>query len=442
MRSTVILDAEVAGRTTDIRIIDDVVDEIGVLRPGPEELVIEARGGALLPGLHDHHLHLLALAAASASVRCGPSDVDGIDRLARTLRSAPGWWVRGVGYHESVAGILDRYALDRLVPDRPVRIQHRGGALWMLNSLALQELRMQEEFEDGLLWRHDDLLRERLGEHTAPDLAAVGRRLAALGITGVTDATPNLSQGAVDLLARAELPQRVHLLGAPSDAELFDGQTVGPWKILHSDHEPPDWESLYEEVRRVHATGRPVAIHAVTRESLVLALAVLAEAGPLRGDRIEHASVLGSDAVPLLVESGATVITQPGFVTEREREYRCGVVESEHEDLYRYGSLLRAGVQVAPSSDAPYASEDPWRTIAAAATRNLAPTERVAPQRVLAGLLAPLGEPGGNPRRVTVGESADLCLLAVPLGEALDAPDAAMVVTAICAGDVQNEALL
>ncbi|MFE9328090.1 hypothetical protein ACIHDR_41355 [Nocardia sp. NPDC052278] len=46
MRSTVILDAEVAGRTTDIRIIDDVVDEIGVLRPGPDELVIEARGGA------------------------------------------------------------------------------------------------------------------------------------------------------------------------------------------------------------------------------------------------------------------------------------------------------------------------------------------------------------------------------------------------------------
>src|SRR5262249_60460726 len=54
-------------------------------------------------------------------------------------RSA-GVWLRGVGYHESVAGPLDRGLLDRLVPERPLRIQHRSGAEWSLNSAGLRRL--------------------------------------------------------------------------------------------------------------------------------------------------------------------------------------------------------------------------------------------------------------------------------------------------------------
>ena len=64
--------------------------------------VFDAAGGALLPGLHDHHIHLLALAAAARSVRVGPSDVGGAEGFARALRAAdaalePGRWMRAVG---------------------------------------------------------------------------------------------------------------------------------------------------------------------------------------------------------------------------------------------------------------------------------------------------------------------------------------------------------
>jgi len=247
--------AELDGRAADVRVRAGLVAEIGGLRPEGGELVIAAGGGALLPGLHDHHLHLLSLAAASASVRCGPPYVTDLDGLARVLRAAPGTWVRGVGYHESVAGILDRHALDRLVADRPVRVQHRGGALWMLNSRALTELELLATRDDGRLWRDDALLRERLGEQPPPDLAAVGRRLASLGITGVTDATPGLSDDAVRLLTGAALPQRLHLLGAPGGGWLGPRVTTGPWKILPPDHEPPDFGALLAEVRRVHTAG-------------------------------------------------------------------------------------------------------------------------------------------------------------------------------------------
>ena len=51
----------------DVRLVNGVIAAIGPdVRPEEGDEVIDARGGALLPGLHDHHLHLAALAAASA----------------------------------------------------------------------------------------------------------------------------------------------------------------------------------------------------------------------------------------------------------------------------------------------------------------------------------------------------------------------------------------
>ena len=41
----------------------------------------------------------------------------------------------------------------------------------------------------------DDVPAERLGDRKPPDLAAVGRRLASLGVTGVTDATIEFAKG-------------------------------------------------------------------------------------------------------------------------------------------------------------------------------------------------------------------------------------------------------
>lgn len=440
---------ELAGRLTDVRVADGYVTATGTLRPEPGETVLDAAGGAVLPGLHDHHLHLLSLAAARESVVCGPPAVADLAGLGMALRAAPGDWVRGVGYHESVGGVLDRVVLDRLAPGRPVRVQHRGGALWMLNSRAIAELRLREEpgvergpdgEPTGRVWRADALLRERLGTPPSPDLAAVGRRLAALGITGVTDATPGLDDGTVALLAGGALPQRLHLLGAPADAVLPERVTVGPHKILPPDHVSPDWAALHAEITAAHAAGRAVAIHSVTRESLVVSLALLAEAGPLPGDRIEHAAVVGEDVLPLLAEAGPVVVTQPGFVAERGEQYRCDLPEPEHGDLYRYASLLRAGIRVAPSSDAPFASEDPWRTIAAAVHRRtaegavLGERERMEAGRVLAGMLTPLDDPGGQPRRVEPGVPADLCVLHVPLREALREPGAGLVRATVCGG--------
>jgi len=52
----------------DVRVRDAKIAEIGTALAGHGEQVVSGAGGALLPGLHDHHCHLLATAAAARSV--------------------------------------------------------------------------------------------------------------------------------------------------------------------------------------------------------------------------------------------------------------------------------------------------------------------------------------------------------------------------------------
>ncbi|GAB2482911.1 amidohydrolase family protein [Jatrophihabitans fulvus] len=419
LRDVVLDDGAGSGVRSDVRIRGGRVAEIAADLPAGDEPVVSGRGGALLPGLHDHHIHLLATAAARASIDCGPPlDADG---LAARLHDAPDGWVRGVAYHESVAGDLDRDAIDRLRADVPVRIQHRSGALWMLNTLALRLLGLDATDSPGIerdasgratgrLWRADGLLRERIGDD-APELSSLSLELASYGITGVTDATPELAA------LPGPVAQHVVLLGAPGR------DRREPFKLVLPDHELPDLDAF---TRRISALRpRPVAIHAVTRASLLLALAALADAGPVAGDRIEHAAVAPREVLPRLHELGVTVVTQPSLPLLRGDVYLAEVDTDDLADLWPFRTLLDAGVPVACSSDAPYGMTDPWAAVAFAAGRTTASGSRIGlHQRVdarvaLGGYLSDAYAPGGPPRRVEAGGPADLVLLDEPLDRAL-----------------------
>ena len=110
------------GDGMDVRVRHGRIEAMAAaLTPLADEEVINARGAALLPGLHDHHVHLYAFAAAQASVPCGPPQVREAQALRQALMQAstglaPGAWLRGVAYHESVAGEIDRDWLDAVLP--------------------------------------------------------------------------------------------------------------------------------------------------------------------------------------------------------------------------------------------------------------------------------------------------------------------------------------
>jgi predicted amidohydrolase YtcJ len=437
------------------------------LRTAAGEEEIDAAGCALLPGLHDHHLHLRALAAAQSSVRVGPQGVRSAAELTARLReadaaAAPGGWLRCVGYHESVAGPLDRWALDRLGADpaRPVRVQHRSGALWVLNSAGVAALGLDDDGgglggdpagverdgdgrATGRLWRMDRWLGDRVParpDERAVGLASVSARAAALGVTGFTDATPGATErdlaGLAAAVADGTIAQRLHCMAPVSVAGPAGGRfSVGPVKIMLDDETLPSLDALADGVRRAHAARRPVAVHCVTRVQLVLTLAALDLAGRRPGDRIEHGAVIPAELVPAL--RGLTVVSQPHFVAERGEQYASDVEAADLPDLWRLRSLSDAGVAVAAGSDAPFGGADPWAVMRAAARRPalLGPGEAIAPAAAIGLFLGSAAAPD-VPRVIAPGARADLVLLRCPPRDAVRSLGSDLVAATIIDGSL------
>ncbi len=423
-------------RCVDIRIeAGHIVALAPQLTPEPHEPVLEAHGHTLLPGLHDHHLHLAALAVALDSLSCGPPDVMTAEALADALQTHAhganekaeegdaGAWIRGIGYHESVAGNIDRAWLDRIVPQRPVRIQHRSGRLWICNSLALERLGIAD-VTDGRLLDADLRLRESQPRHF-PSLHHASRLLAQHGVTGVTDTTPHndLAQFQHFATARAAntLWQDVLLMGDASLNKTQDMPEIGLWRgatkfHLH-EYALPDFDALVTMMQDSHAADRPVAIHCVTVAELVFALGALEMAGAHPGDRIEHAALVPPDILPLLTARRVTVVTQPNFIFERGDVYQSEVEATDQPWLYRLRGLQEAGIALAGSTDAPFGQANPWLAMQAAVERRsrhgivLGADEALSPEAALRLFLSPLSAPGATARRLKEGVRADLCLL-------------------------------
>lgn len=451
----VLRNAEVGGRLIEVTIEDGIVAGLASAGKTPSAApphatfatIIDCDGGSLLPGLHDHHLHLLAMAAADRSVHLEGRSLEAAIRAAAQAGS-PGadTWIRAVGYDESEHGDLERDRLDAIAPDHPVRVQHRSGAMWVLNTPALRRTGATEP--DGRLFRRDAWLRSRLPPPAPPDLATVGTRLASYGVTGVTDATPTSDPADFELLAGAAtngaLPLAVRVTGGPalSDAKAPEPLEQGPVKVVVTDHELPTLDDLCRWFERARAAGRAVAVHCVTRVALALALAAWDEVGAATGDRVEHGAVVPPALAVRIARHRLTVVTQPAFLVSRGDSYLRNVEPEDREHLYPCGTLLRQGVEVGGSSDAPFGPEDPWLAMSSAMGRQTAsgapigPSEQVSPRAALALYLSPLGRPGGPPRQIHPGAPADLVLLDAPLDVALAEPSADRVTLTIRAGRI------
>jgi predicted amidohydrolase YtcJ len=433
LRAMLIRQAEIWGKGPgDVRIADGRIAQIGSLPPRAGEPVLDARGGALLPGLHDHHIHLAAFAALNASVRCGPPDVESPGALAEALSSRPGSdWLRGVGYHESVAGMLDAKGLDSMAAHRPVRLQHRSGRMWFLNSLALERLlegaapppglERKERGFTGRLFDEDVWLRRALAS-APPSFSEASQTLAAYGVTGVTDMSPSndpaMAAHFAQEQARSALKQRCCLAGALSliEGRYTNGLTLGPAKLHLHEAGLPELAAAKRFIEAAHEQGRPAAIHCVTETELVFALAALEEAGPVRGDRIEHASIAPDHLIAEIARLGLWATAQPHFVFERGDQY-CSDVERENlPHLYRLRAFLDAGVALGAGSDAPFGGADPWASMSAAVSRKtrkgrkLGAEEALSPEEALKPFLA-APDDFTHERAIEVGAAADLCLL-------------------------------
>jgi predicted amidohydrolase YtcJ len=416
----------------------------------------------LLPSLHDHHVHILATAARRQSVNLAGLRDEA--HVFRALQDASGsisgkQWLRAVDYDERAAGIPDQSLLDRWIADRPMRLQDRTGALWVLNTRAMAALtghclphgaeRDDEGLPNGRFWREDQWLRDTLG-HESPDLSGLSRQLSACGVTGVTDAGANNGPAEADLLGiarkRGEFRQRLVLMGRET---LKPGPEyeLGALKLMLDEHDLPQMDELVKRILAARSMGRPVAAHCVTRTELAWYLTALELAGGARpGDRVEHGALISPDFIDLVRGAKLTVVSNPVFIADRGERYRATIPPDDWPDLYRLQSLLQAGVPLLAGSDSPYGDIDPWRGMAAAQHRRcgdgvlLGEVERLTALTAYDLWRAPQVKRGNFKARLVPGARADLILCSGTLRDILTAPSARRVQMTLVAGEIVFDA--
>ena len=388
---------------------------------GPAARVIDCNGLTLMPGLVDSHCHLLALGSTLRGLDCGPQAASSIPALQQLVRrradlTLPGGWIRGFGYDDNALAERrhpNRWDLDTVAGGHPVRLDHRSRHASVLNSRALELLGITSETPDpaegvidrdpasgtptGLLLEMGDFLRRRLDAAHDPGplqegVRLLNQKLLAYGITSAHDAGPgnDLQRWETfrELRSSGQLSCRVTMMAGLKHIEEFreaglsfgdgdSGLRLGHAKImvtrttgaLH-----PGVAELQGMVRQAHAAGFPVAIHAVEQEAVAAAAAVLTSEGESRGgltvrDRIEHCSECPQELVAQVVQSGAMIVTQPGFVYWQGDSYLASAEPGLLDHLYDAEGLRQAGAGVAFGSDAPVIDPNPWPAIYSAVTR-------------------------------------------------------------------------
>jgi len=225
IRGQIVLAAEPAGLVTTeaIGIAGDRVvsagragDVLGAAMAGAE--IIDARESAVVPGLHDFHIHLVGLARVRDRIVLDDA-ADGaglLDRIrAAAAPLARDAWVTGRGWSESQLATVAPGALDDAVAGRPAFFSSHDGHSGWASSAALRQAAIgpgTADPEGGRIERDEHgapsgILRETAlelvaahvpvaqGAALAGALDAALRDLASLAITGASEAGDYTDEG-------------------------------------------------------------------------------------------------------------------------------------------------------------------------------------------------------------------------------------------------------
>ncbi|HKW06423.1 MAG TPA: amidohydrolase [Candidatus Dormibacteraeota bacterium] len=382
---------------------------------GPRTRVVDLAGALVLPGFNDAHAHVVYYGLTRfAADLTGARGID--DILARLEEHAgklkPAEWLQGMGYRTDELTERrqpHRTELDRVTGDRPAFIDERGGHARVANSAALAAASITHDTPNphgGRIGRDlngspNGLLLEsamRLVADVQPRpplerrVEGVLKAQDLLISRGITSVGAAVNRGfADDLLAYerlacdGRLKVRVNeflsweLLDAASELGIcagFGGAVVraGPVKVFVDGGAERVatragggvWRTTPEELRdivaRATAHGLQVAAHAIGDAAIeAMCDAVEAAGGKGLRHRVEHCTICPPDLQARLARLGMVAVMQPTAA-------RFGRVASaiffpvrDRKDLAPHRGLLKAGVQLAFSSDLPVAIDpNPW----------------------------------------------------------------------------------
>jgi predicted amidohydrolase YtcJ len=403
--------------------------------------VVDCKGKTIVPGFIDAHFHLFGFAESLITLNLEPRNgFHSISDIQKKIREQsqqlpPGTWIRGRGYNEFYLAEKrhpNRWDLDSVTTVHPIKLTHRSGRAYVLNSLALKLVGISKETGDppeglidrnietgeptGLLYGMGDYLGRTIPpleiDQLEMGIKLANRELCALGITSIHDVSPrnNLDRwkliqqwkkvGLLKTRVRMMLGKKgfeeYHRHRFPAPVDENQVSIGGAKTIVHetTGQLSPDQFELNEMVLNVHRSQLQAVLHAIegkTIEAACDAVAYALEKSP-RSDhrhRIEHCSVCTPALAKRIGSLGVMVITQPSFIFYNGDRYLRTVPESNLQHLYPIGTLMKNSVVVAGSSDCPIVPASPLIGIYSAISRrtekglSILPEEGIPPLEAL-----------------------------------------------------------
>ncbi|MGW8483875.1 amidohydrolase [Microbacterium sp. NPDC055903] len=387
----------------DGRIVD--IAPTGALPPSGD--IWEAGGAWATPGLWDHHVHTVqwALASERAALHDIRSAAGAAHRMADVVPLEDGRRV-GAGFRDALWPEPPSLAvLDAKTGEVPTYLVNADVHSVWLNSAALR----REGFvsDDGMLREGDafEISKRLNGADVAHADAAVLRaaaRAATRGVTGIVDfdmawnaetwtrrTAAGFSALRVEFATYPEDLERAIAEGLTSGAVLPGTPSsvrVGPLKIItdgslgtrtaactHAYSESDDRgalnvdaEQLTALMTRATGAGLSVAAHAIGDVAAAVALDAFALTGAT--GTIEHAQLIRHADLARMSRLGIAASIQPAHAVD-DRDLAEHLWRAQTSLAYPMRSLRDAAVELRLGSDAPVAPLDPWRTIAAAVSR-------------------------------------------------------------------------
>ncbi|WP_203135283.1 amidohydrolase [Microbacterium sp. JZ31] len=441
----------------DVIIEGDVIADIAPARAlGRRGTVLDAAGGWLIPGLWDHHVHVLqwALGVERFSVRQASSAAETAALAARAPVRSDGRRI-AVDMRDALwAEPATVELLDAATGDAPTYILNLDLHSAWLNSAALRR--------EGLVSDASGFVREEaafavarvLNDVPAADADAAvdraARAAAARGLVGYVDLDMTWNEDAwqrrvaagfdalrVDFGIYPQHLDRAIALGLQSGDPLRDAGTdlvrVGPLKVItdgslgtrtaacsHGYGDDPHNhgmltvapEELAELMTAATGAGIGCAIHAIGDVANSHALDAFASTGAV--GRIEHAQLVRHADLARFARLGVGASVQPQHAVD-DRDLTDELWASQTALAFPLRSLHDAGANVLLGSDAPVAPLDPWVSMAAAVFRSHdeRPAWR-AEERLDAETALAASTYGGSLHgsRIEPGAFADLALVA------------------------------
>jgi predicted amidohydrolase YtcJ len=394
--------------------------------------VVDARGGMLVPGFIDSHVHFVdaGFGLASVQLRDAKTPAEFAARLEAFAATVPkGTWIMGGDWdHTAWGGELPARAwIDSVTPDHPVWVSRLDGHMALANSAALRAAGVTAATRDV---EGGTIVRDAAGEPTgilkdnamalvgdsvpppAPEMSdraldAAMRYVAERGVTSVHNmgswddlATFERAHragrlrtriyAAVPLSTWARLRDTVAARGR-GDAWLRIGALKGFADGSLGSHTaamlaaftdaPGDTgffvstpRDLYAWTSGADAAGLHVLVHAIGDRAIRTQLDVFARVASENGQRdrrfrVEHAQHVAPADIPRFAQLGVVASMQPYHAIDDGRWADRVIGAERARTTYAFRSLRDAGVRLAFGSDWSVAPPTPLEGIYAAVTR-------------------------------------------------------------------------